>query len=72
MNTNLSRVLAISVLAFFTIVACKEEANKDTAMAEKIPGIVLENMDTSVSPKEDTKNLTWHILVKAKTQFLTI
>ena len=62
MNTNLSRVLAISVLAFFTIVACKEEANKDTAMAEKIPGIVLENMDTSVSPKEDFYNYvngTW-------------
>ncbi|MDA9885644.1 M13 family metallopeptidase [bacterium] len=62
MNTYLSRVLAISVLAFFTIVACKEEANKDTAMAEKIPGIVLENMDTSVSPKEDFYNYvngTW-------------
>ncbi|WP_411893855.1 M13 family metallopeptidase [Winogradskyella sp. A2] len=62
MNTNLSRVLAISVLAFFTILACKEEASKDTAMAEKIPGIVLENMDTSVSPKEDFYNYvngTW-------------
>lgn len=62
MNTYLSRVLAISVLTFFTIVACKEEANKDTAMAEKIPGIVLENMDTSVSPKEDFYNYvngTW-------------
>ena len=62
MNTNLSRVLAISVLAFFTIIACKEEANKDTAMAEKIPGIVLENMDTSVSPKDDFYNYvngTW-------------
>ena len=54
MKTNLSRVLAISGLAFFTIVGCKDEAKKDTALAEeKIPGIILENMDTSISPKED-------------------
>ncbi|MCT4629549.1 M13 family metallopeptidase [Winogradskyella sp.] len=54
MSTNLNRVLAISGLAFFTILGCKEEAKKDTASAEeKIPGIILENMDTSVSPKED-------------------
>ncbi|MCB0463489.1 MAG: M13 family metallopeptidase [Flavobacteriaceae bacterium] len=54
MKTNLSRVLAISGLAFFTVLGCKEEAKKDTAMAEeKIPGIILENMDTNVSPKED-------------------
>ncbi|MCA0131401.1 M13 family metallopeptidase [Winogradskyella alexanderae] len=62
MNINLSRVLAISVLAFFTVLACKEDAKKDTAMAEKIPGIVLENMDTSVSPKDDFYNYvngTW-------------
>ncbi|WP_282042409.1 M13 family metallopeptidase [Winogradskyella flava] len=54
MKTNLSRVLAISGLAFFTILGCKDEAKKDTAMAEeKIPGIILENMDTTVDPKED-------------------
>jgi putative endopeptidase len=54
MKTNLSRVLAISGLAFFTIVGCKDEAKKDSAMAEeKIPGIILENMDKTVSPKED-------------------
>lgn len=57
MKTNLSRVLAISGLAFFTMVACKEEAKKDTAIVvEKIPGIVLENMDTNVDPKEDFYN----------------
>ena len=50
MKTNLSRVLAISGLAFFTIVGCKDEAKKDSAMAvEKIPGIVLENMDTNAN-----------------------
>lgn len=57
MKTNLSRVLAISSLAFFTVVACKDEVKQDTSMAEeKIPGIVLENMDTSVDPKEDFYN----------------
>lgn len=54
MKTNLNRVIAISGLAFFTVLGCKDDAKKDTAMAEeKIPGIILENMDTSVSPKED-------------------
>ncbi len=54
MKTNLSRILAISGMAFFTIVACKDDAKKDTALAEeKIPGIILENMDTNVSPKDN-------------------
>ena len=54
MRTNLSRVLAISGLAFFAFVGCKDEAKNDTALAEeKIPGIILENMDKSVSPKDD-------------------
>ncbi|MCC1485444.1 M13 family metallopeptidase [Winogradskyella immobilis] len=62
MKTNLNRVLAISGLAFFTILACKEEAKEELAQAEKIPGIVLENMDTSVNPKDDFYNFvngTW-------------
>lgn len=53
MKIKLSRFIAISGLAFFAFLACKEEAKNDTAMAEKIPGIVLENMDLNVSPKED-------------------
>ena len=54
MRINISRTIAISGLAFFSILGCKEETKKDSAMAEeKIPGIILENMDTSVSPKED-------------------
>ncbi|SHG74971.1 M13 family metallopeptidase [Winogradskyella jejuensis] len=56
MKTKVSRVLATLVLACFTIIACKEEAKEKTAMAEEIPGIILENMDTSVSPKEDFYN----------------
>jgi len=68
MKTNLSRVLAISGLAFFTIVGCKDEAKKDSVMAEeKIPGIILENMDTTVSPKEDFYNYVNGNWVKTNT-----
>ena len=35
--------------------SCKEQA-KETAEVEKIPGIVLENMDPSVNPKDDFYN----------------
>ena len=35
--------------------SCKEKAT-DTAQEEKIPGIVLENMDTTVDPKQDFYN----------------
>jgi putative endopeptidase len=62
MKTNLNRVLAISGLAFLTILACKEEAKEETAQVEKIPGIILDNMDTSVNPKDDFYNYvngTW-------------
>ena len=30
MNTNFKHVLAVSILAFTTLIACKEEAKKDT------------------------------------------
>ena len=54
MKTNLKYALATTGLVFATIVGCKDEPKKDTAMTDqKIPGIVLENMDTSVSPKDD-------------------
>lgn len=56
MNTNFKHVFAVSILAFTTLIACKEEAKKDTVTTEKIPGIVLENMDTTVSPKTDFYN----------------
>ena len=61
MKTNLSSIYGITGLAFFTMVSCKE-SEKTTISEEKIPGIVLENMDTSVSPKEDFYNYvngTW-------------
>jgi putative endopeptidase len=56
MNTNLKQILAVTVLATTALIACKQDAKKDTAMTEKIPGIVLENMDTTVSPKVDFYN----------------
>ena len=56
MKINFSRALAIFVLACFGILACKEDSKSEIAMAERIPGIILENMDTSVSPKDDFYN----------------
>lgn len=54
MKTNLKYALATTGLVFVTIVGCKDEPKKESALAEDtIPGIVLENMDTSVSPKVD-------------------
>ena len=45
------------ILASCTLISssCKEDS-KDTAQVEKIPGIVLENMDTSIDPKQDFYN----------------
>ncbi|MGB5818242.1 MAG: M13 family metallopeptidase [Saonia sp.] len=47
----------ICLMAAFAIafIACKEKAEK-VAEVETIPGIVLENMDTSISPKVDFYN----------------
>lgn len=53
MTRKMDRLILISGFAACSFIACKQEANKDTAMAKKIPGIILENMDTSVSPKDD-------------------
>lgn len=48
---------SVAIIASCTLVlaSCKEEA-KETAQIEKIPGIVLENMDTTVDPKQDFYN----------------
>lgn len=56
MKTNIKSILVVSVLGLFAFLGCKEEPKQETAMVEKIPGIVLENMDTSVSPKDDFYN----------------
>ncbi|MCB0382055.1 MAG: M13 family metallopeptidase [Psychroserpens sp.] len=62
MKTNIKSILMVSVLAAFAFIGCKEEPKEETAMIEKIPGINLDNMDTSVSPKDDFYNYvngTW-------------
>jgi putative endopeptidase len=56
MKTNIKGILIVSVLAVFAFIGCKEEPKEETAMIEKIPGINLDNMDTSVSPKDDFYN----------------
>ena len=53
MRTNIKSMLLVSVLSLFAFLGCKEEPKEETAMVEKIPGINLENMDTSVDPKDD-------------------
>jgi putative endopeptidase len=55
MRTKLNQVLAVTALAFLSLTGCKEEAKTEVAV-EKIPGIILENMDTTVSPKDDFYN----------------
>jgi putative endopeptidase len=55
MKTNIKSILVVSILGLFAFLGCKEEP-KETAMVEKIPGIVLENMDTSVNLKDDFYN----------------
>ena len=56
MKTNIKSILIVSVLAVFAFIGCKEEPKEETAMVETIPGINLDNMDTSVSPKDDFYN----------------
>ncbi|MBT8376184.1 MAG: M13 family peptidase, partial [Bacteroidia bacterium] len=53
---QLSKIsMVLFTMLLFVVSACKED-NKETSMIEKTPGIVLENMDTSVDPKQDFYN----------------
>jgi putative endopeptidase len=47
--------LSVIMTLMIVLTSCKQES-KETTQIEKIPGIVLENMDTTVSPKEDFYN----------------
>lgn len=49
---KLFKITAIAALYAMAIVSCKNET-QDTAQVEKIPGIVLENMDTTATPQQD-------------------
>lgn len=56
MKINQTKLLFAGCFAFLGLMACKEDEKKDMAEAEKIPGIILENMDRSVDPKQDFYN----------------
>lgn len=56
MKTNLKRLSLLAVAGCISLTACKEETKNEVAEVEKIPGIILENMDKSVSPKDDFYN----------------
>ncbi|EAQ39788.1 peptidase family M13 [Dokdonia sp. MED134] len=53
---KLYKSAAIVASCALTLVSCKTEGPKDKAKTEEIPGIVLENMDTSVTPNQDFYN----------------
>lgn len=56
MNSNTKKFLLVACITFLGIVACKDDKKQAMAEVEKIPGIVLENMDTTVNPKDDFYN----------------
>jgi len=56
MKINSKNVSLLCLFALLAVMACKEDTTKDTAEAEKIPGIILENMDDTVNPKDDFYN----------------
>ena len=53
---KLYKSAAIVATCALAMVSCKTEETKETAQVEKIPGIVLENMDTTVAPNQDFYN----------------
>lgn len=64
MNKNFLKLSLYGAVAFAGLVACKDDSKKDLAQAdlEKVPGINLEYMDTSVAPNQDFFNYvngTW-------------
>lgn len=63
MNQTFKKFFAMTILLATVVFSCKKEEDQSAmAEVEKIPGIVLENMDTSVSPKDDFYNYvngTW-------------
>ncbi|HNQ27612.1 MAG TPA: M13 family metallopeptidase [Aquaticitalea sp.] len=53
-TNNLKQFLALTCVAFSSLLACKDDSKKELGSNEKIvPGIELEHMDTTVSPKVD-------------------
>lgn len=50
---KLYKSAAIVASCALAMASCKTDGSKDEAKTEEIPGIVLENMDTSVTPNQD-------------------
>jgi putative endopeptidase len=50
---NISKQVLLNSLCILSLNACKNNLKTSSNIIEKIPGIILENMDTSVSPKEN-------------------
>lgn len=53
---KLSHSLALMASCLLLIVSCKTETKERSPQVEKIPGIVLSNMDTSITPNQDFYN----------------
>jgi putative endopeptidase len=53
MKINQTKLLFTGLFAFLGLIACKEDVKNDMAEAQKIPGIILDNMDPSVNAKDD-------------------
>lgn len=53
MKNKLNFLFLLSGFSFLGLVACKEDAKKETAQIEKVPGINIEYMDTKVKPSDD-------------------
>jgi len=67
MKINIKNLSVLTVIGLLAFTSCKEESKKDLAEVEKIPGIILENMDTSVNPKDDFYNYVNGNWVKTNT-----
>ena len=50
---NFRQLALLSILCILSLNACKNNSKASSNIVEKTPGIILENMDTSVSPKEN-------------------
>ena len=50
---NLKKLTLLSALSILSLNACKNNSNNPSAETNKIPGIILENMDPSVNPKDN-------------------
>ncbi len=53
---NINRLTLVGVTVLLSMISCNEESKNETAKVIEIPGIVIENMDISINPKDDFYN----------------